>query len=111
MNAVKFFYWLACKMKQAVYSIYCTTHSQIRISFTKMLLIRRQVLADCVVHYHKNVAEFDKKNTIRHFVEQQVPRTTISRIIAKFLQYGEVKYQKCTSRTVSPQIIKLQEKV
>jgi len=55
---------------------------------------------DRVVHYFKNVVDFDKKRTVQHFLEKKVPRTTISRILEKFLECGEVIYRKPKGRLV-----------
>ena len=67
----------------------------------------RQLIAKTVVHFYSNIANFNKRETVRHFVAQGEHRVTIYRIIRRYEKKGTYEYEPKTGRkrTVASKII------
>lgn len=68
--------------------------------FIMTSLSRNQIRADMIVDFYK-AHERDKSMTVRHFVTQNVHRSTIYRAIARFEQTGSSQFKPITGRPVT----------
>ena len=53
-----------------------------------MVRSEREYLAKRIVQHYANIAKHEKKITINHFLQEQIPRSTIYRIIKKYEEFG-----------------------
>lgn len=66
-----------------------------------------------VCHYYENVVSRSKKLTCSHFIDQQIPKSTICRILQRYEQRGTADYKKKSGRSVrvaTPKAIKAVDK-
>ena len=63
--------------------------------------VKRQHLAEQVVQYYKNVANFDKFKTVSHFREQGYKRSGLYSIIKRFEERGSAQFRPLSGRPVT----------
>lgn len=66
-----------------------------------------------VCHYYENVVSRSKKLTYSHFIDQQIPKSTICHILQRYEQRGTADYKKKSGRSVrvaTPKAIKAVDK-
>lgn len=56
-----------------------------------------QQIAESIVNYYK-LHNFDRKRTNEHFLDQGVSIRTIQRVLKRYLEHGQIKYDKYHGR-------------
>jgi len=72
-----------------------------------MTTVQNQFLASRIVHHYKNISKKCKKDTVRHFFNQQIPKSTIYCVIRRFEKLGTATYRKSSGRPLLPTTKKL----
>ena len=72
-----------------------------------MTTVQNQLLANRIIHYYENVSKKCKKDTVRHFVSEEIPKSTIYCIIRRFEKLGTATYRKSKGRPLLPATKKL----
>jgi hypothetical protein len=76
-----------------------------------MTVSERQVVAKSVVHFYSKICNFNKVQTVKHFLAQGEKRSTIYEIIKRFDSSGSYKFRPKTGRKRSVATEKVTKKV
>jgi hypothetical protein len=74
-----------------------------------MNVIESQVIADRVVHFYANIANYKKAITVKHFVSEGIKQRRIYYILERYESTGSSKFKLKTGRkrtVATPQVIK-----
>jgi hypothetical protein len=73
-----------------------------------------EVLAKRIVHYYENIAGRDRKKTRQHFVDENIRRTTINRILDRYEERGTIEFRKNCGRprdVSTPKVLKAVKRI
>jgi transposase len=72
---------------------------------------QREEVANRVCHYYENVAGRSKKETVCHFMEEGIPKSTLYDILSRFKEHGSAKFKNIPGRPVAVGRKKLEAKI
>ena len=74
-------------------------------------VIERQVIARKSVHFYKNISNYNKNSTVKHFIAKGLKRTTIHNIIQRFGKYKTTEFKLKTDRRIRQNVLKKTGKI
>ena len=63
-----------------------------------MRVLERQLIANRVVHFYSEIANYNKVETVNHFIKEGLKRRTIYDILKRFETYRTSDFKKKTGR-------------
>ena len=61
-------------------------------------VLERQLIANRVAHFYSEIANYNKVETVNHFIKEGLKRRTIYDILKRFETYGTSDFKKKTDR-------------